>query len=81
MVAIIAVITGILYYNARKSEFEEEVAYNLGEEGVQIFKAFDRDDDNYLSVLEFEPLYHSLIKRNGESAKVRNIDCIQKLAD
>lgn len=70
IVAIAAIFAGVLYYNYSNPDELEEVAFHLGDEGVQIFKAFDRNEDGYLSAQEFEPLYHSLIKREDDSTKV-----------
>jgi len=73
IVAIGAIFAGMLYYNFNNFEYNEEIAYHLGEEGVQIFKAFDRNEDNYLSLEEFESLYHSIIKRDEDINQVRKL--------
>lgn len=37
-----------------------EMEMSLGEEGLSIFKAYDRDGDGYLNLIEFEPLLERL---------------------
>ena len=38
----------------------EEMKLTIGEEGVSIFNAYDRDGDGHLNVIEFEPLLERL---------------------
>lgn len=58
---IIACLIGGIYYAYKANEIPEEIAMALGDAGIQVFKAFDRDDDGYISVSEFEPMYHYLV--------------------
>lgn len=72
-VGVIACLVGGIYYVATKNQIPEEIAVMLGEEGVQAFKAFDRDDDGYISVSEFEPMYHYLVSQSGSPGAWSNI--------
>jgi len=64
IVAALAICFGLVYHRIWKSDMEEEIRRSIGKEGVQMFKAFDRDDDNYLSLHEFEPIYHHIQGQN-----------------
>ncbi|WAR19425.1 SELN-like protein [Mya arenaria] len=47
-------------------DLKNEIIHSIGDEGVQMFKAFDRNSDNYLSIEEFEPLFHSIMGQQSE---------------
>lgn len=75
LVGILACLIGSVYIYMRRSEIPEEIAINLGDSGVQTFRAFDRNDDGYISIQEFEPMYHHLV--NGGHANFTSDDDIQ----
>lgn len=72
-VGIISCLIGGIYVWTTRNEIPEDIALNLGEGGVQTFKAFDRNDDGYISISEFEPMYHHLVNGgpNGKPLNVR----------
>jgi hypothetical protein len=72
LVGILACLIGSVYIYMRRSEIPEEIAINLGDSGVQTFRAFYRNDDGYISIQEFEPMYHHLV--NGGHANVRHFN-------
>lgn len=60
-VAVVAVMAGNLANRIMMETFVmEEMKLTIGEEGVSIFNAYDRDGDGHLNVIEFEPLLERL---------------------
>lgn len=80
VVGILAIVIGGIYVWFSSDEIPESVAMHLGDVGVQTFKAFDRNGDGYISIHEFEPLYHHLVRGGNSSlADMVRIHCIRKL--
>ena len=60
LVAALAVFAGrIVSRMIMERHFIEQMEESLGE-GLSIFKAYDRDGDGYLNIIEFEPLLEKL---------------------
>ena len=73
LVAVIAVMAGNLANKIMMEKFVmEDMKLSIGEEGVSIFSAYDRDGDGYLNVIEFEPLLERL--NIEDSAEVYEYD-------
>ncbi|KAL4237356.1 selenoprotein N [Mactra antiquata] len=68
IVGILSVCVGGLYYWHHANDIPEYMADHIGDLGVQTFKAFDRNTDGYISIYEFEPLYHHLMNGCNFSA-------------
>ena len=71
LVGILACLIGSIYLYAKRNEIPEEIMMNLGEYGVQTFRAFDQNDDGYISIQEFEPMYHHLVNGGHSGSNVR----------
>ena len=69
IVGLVGVIAGYVYVKMREREIPEEVYHALGFEGVQMFTAHDRNGDGYLSIVEYEALYHRFV---GKGSNVSN---------
>ena len=65
IVGIASILGGYLYMYMRERDIPKEIYDTLGLEGVQMFVAHDRDGDGYLSIEEYEALYHRLVGRNA----------------
>lgn len=48
----------------RKIIFSRDIVEDIGLEALIIFRQYDRNDDGYLSLEEFEPLAHRLLEEN-----------------
>lgn len=70
LVACMAVAAGLyrVYVNPTWRGLDEETVDRLlrdiGPEGMNMFHRYDRDNDNYLSLEEFEPLIYRLLEVN-----------------
>ncbi|KAH3846067.1 hypothetical protein DPMN_088361, partial [Dreissena polymorpha] len=66
---LLAVIVGIILHKAYRPDVPAYLLESIGEEGVQVFMAFDRDGDGYLSMDEYEELYLSMLdSKHGQTS-------------
>lgn len=76
LVGLASCFVGFVYYMTKDVSIPFDIAEQLGPDGVQVFLAYDRNRDGYLSPLEFEPLFHRFAVRgqpgspNGEDSLV-----------
>lgn len=69
LIAIVSMTFGAYFYmNYSSKEDQEQIALSfIGVKGVQTFNRYDRDGDGYLSVHEFEPIYHKMNEFDNET--------------
>ncbi len=67
IIAVLAVVAAFLLKGYEMQKLSQSLLIaQLGEEAYSMFKAYDRNDDEYLSLAEFEPLLTKLDTQHDE---------------
>lgn len=71
-VAVVGVLSAVILqtYLQEQAETRKYVELRIGEEGLELFKGYDRDADGYISLAEFEPIVEKLLIEDGMADQV-----------